>query len=240
MKTYTVYMHLFPNCKCYVGITSNTLLHRWGDHGQGYDNQLFMKRAIQKYGWDNIDHVVIAENLTQDEASKMEIELIKYYNSDNLDFGYNVSPGGYLQKPMTEEERKKHSERLRGRKFSDEARARISECRKGENNPFYGKHHSEETKQKLRKLSTGREFSEESRKKISDAHKGKSKSQEQRDKIRKTLMGHTVSEETRKKMSDAKKGKPSPRKGVKLSDETRRRLSEAHKGQVPWNKSVGG
>ena len=44
---------------------------------------------------------------------------------------------------------------------------------KGENNHFYGKHHTEETKEKLSLYSKGRKISEETKNKISLANKGR-------------------------------------------------------------------
>lgn len=51
-------------------------------------------RAIQKYGWNNFEHEVIAENLTKDEACEMEKALIKKLKSNDYHFGYNLSAGG--------------------------------------------------------------------------------------------------------------------------------------------------
>ena len=63
---------------------------------------------------------------------------------------------------MSEEAKQKISEKLKGGKLSEETKLKISEAEKGENNPFYGKHHSEETKQKLSKkvvcITTGKIF----------------------------------------------------------------------------------
>ena len=47
-----------------------------------------------------------------------------------------------------------------------------SEDMKGENNSFYGKHHSEETKRKMSEAKKGRTLSEETRRKMSEVLKG--------------------------------------------------------------------
>lgn len=39
MGDYTVYMHVFPNGKKYVGITSQDVSRRWRD-GKGYEGQV--------------------------------------------------------------------------------------------------------------------------------------------------------------------------------------------------------
>ena len=98
-KNYTVYMHINKiNNKKYIGITKTSVNKRWGCNGTGYrDNkQSVFYRAIQKYGWDNFEHKILYENLSQDEACNIEVKLIKEYKTQNKNFGYNVQPGGQL------------------------------------------------------------------------------------------------------------------------------------------------
>ena len=91
---YCVYKHTTPNDKVYIGLTGQALDKRWRD-GDGYRTQLFY-RAIQKYGWDNIKHEVLEDNLSYEDACKKEIYYIQKYNSTNKNFGYNVAVGGGL------------------------------------------------------------------------------------------------------------------------------------------------
>lgn len=89
-------MHTFPNEKKYVGITCRTTMNRWGSDGRKYKGQMVYK-AIQKYGWDNINHEIIYSNLTKQEACKKEKELILKYHTwtgDEQCNGYNMSLGG--------------------------------------------------------------------------------------------------------------------------------------------------
>lgn len=54
-----------------------------------------MGRAIEKYGWDNFDHVIVGTNFTFNEANILEISLIKSLNTLVCNGnGYNVSEGG--------------------------------------------------------------------------------------------------------------------------------------------------
>ena len=77
--TYCVYIHTNKiNNKKYVGQTihgDNPNL-RW-KNGGGYRNQLYFYQAIQKYGWDNFEHEVVASNLTKEESDNFEKLLIK-------------------------------------------------------------------------------------------------------------------------------------------------------------------
>lgn len=93
------------NNKVYVGITGMAPEKRW-QNGRGYSYNTHFSNAIKKYGWDHFDHIILEENLTQDEAKQKEIEYIQYYNATNPQNGYNVSPGGDGQlKPVYQYDR---------------------------------------------------------------------------------------------------------------------------------------
>lgn len=57
-----------------------------------------MRNAINKYGWNNIEHVILFEGLTQEEACNKEIELIAEYKTNihryGNKYGYNMTDGG--------------------------------------------------------------------------------------------------------------------------------------------------
>lgn len=124
-----------------------------------------------------------------------------------------------------EENRRRASERLKAAyENNPELRRRASERRKG-------KKLSEETKAKMREWHAnnkvegggariGHEVSEETRRKLSVAHTGKK-----------------MSEEAKKKMSLSRKGNSSPFKGKKFTPEQLRKLSESHKGYKPTEET---
>lgn len=56
---YTVYMHVSPSGKRYIGITSQKVEKRWAN-GKGYKTQQYFYRAIKKYGWNNFQHIIVA------------------------------------------------------------------------------------------------------------------------------------------------------------------------------------
>ena len=62
-------MHRFPNGKVYIGITKQTVEERWRN-GEGYKTQL-VHRAIEKYGWGNIEHIVLASCLSKKDAEQL-------------------------------------------------------------------------------------------------------------------------------------------------------------------------
>ena len=89
---YFVYVHSCPNGKKYVGITRQIPKKRW-NNGYGYVKNEHFSRAIKKYGWENIDHMIIEVD-TENEMYYLERYLIAYYNSNDPDYGYNNSSGG--------------------------------------------------------------------------------------------------------------------------------------------------
>ena len=78
---YTVYMHICPNDKKYIGITGRNPQYRW-NKGKGYLANEYFTNAINKYGWENIKHIILYKNLTKEEAEEKEIELIAFYKSN--------------------------------------------------------------------------------------------------------------------------------------------------------------
>lgn len=90
---WSVYKHTSPSGKVYIGIAKN-VKHRWRNNGSGYKGSTRIWYAIQKYGWDNFKHEIVAKNLTRQEACDMEIALIEQYKSTDPAFGYNLTSGG--------------------------------------------------------------------------------------------------------------------------------------------------
>ncbi len=92
-NNYVVYQHLFPNGKSYIGITGTQTEKRWRN-GKGYEDQPKIKNAIEKYGWDNVQHNILLTGLTKEDAEEKEKELIVQFKS--IENGYNTSIGGGL------------------------------------------------------------------------------------------------------------------------------------------------
>lgn len=133
-KTYTVYIHKNKiNGKVYIGQTRTPVHKRWQD-GKGYKGCILFERAINKYGWDNFEHIIFADNLTKEESSQMEKDLIAQYDSTNPQKGYNISVGGdsgHTGVPMNEDARKKISEAQKGKVISQETRNKMSLAQAG-------------------------------------------------------------------------------------------------------------
>lgn len=87
-KSYKVYCHVFPDGKRYIGMTCKDVKARWNG-GIGYDNQKSMFYAINKYGWDNVRHYILYDNLTKNEAAVYEAALIYNWGTYKRSKGYN-------------------------------------------------------------------------------------------------------------------------------------------------------
>lgn len=96
IESYKIYVHINKiNGKLYFGQTKrNDVNLRFGKNGIQYKKCPYFWNAIQKYGWDNFEHIVIFENLSKEMADIIEKELIKKYDTTNYNLGYNLSEGG--------------------------------------------------------------------------------------------------------------------------------------------------
>ena len=149
------------NGKIYIGqTTEKNPIRRWWKHC--YDNKTMFDKAIKKYGQNNFKFEVIDLANSQDELNDKERYWISFYDCMAPN-GYNLTSGGRSYCVVSEETRKK-----------------MSECRKGEKAPWYGKKLTEEAKQKMSEAHkgkpgywTGKKRDAETLRKISEARKGK-------------------------------------------------------------------
>jgi group I intron endonuclease len=153
------------NGKFYVGKTVKTVQNRFCNHC--YDaikrnSTTYLHRAIRKYGKENfiVEKIELCNNENLNEREIFWISTLKpHYNQ-------TIGGEGICGYKHSKEYCKKMSERMIG-KYT------------GEENPFYGQHHSEETKQRLSEFRTGKTFSE--------GFTGKSHKEESKSKTSQTL-----------------------------------------------------
>ncbi len=74
-------------------------------------------------------------------------------------------------KKFSDESKLKMSISHKGKTLSDKTKQKLSRMRKGENNGFYGKTHSKETIEKIRFLNIGKKHTESTKQKIRNARK---------------------------------------------------------------------
>lgn len=152
---YTVYAHISPNGKYYIGITKQKVNRRWRK-GKGYIHNAYFYNAIQKYGWDNFQHAVIASGITREEAINFEIILIDKLDTMNREFGYNRTEGGEGQHGTTMSEERKVflSEKMTGK--GNHMYGISLDGMTGKDNPMYAK--PAYNRRKVRCINTGEIF----------------------------------------------------------------------------------
>lgn len=231
-ENYTVYKHISPNGKQYVGITKQDVVKRWAN-GEGYKNCTYFYNAIQKYCWENFQHIILYTGLSREKACEIEKNLIEELDLLNPEKGYNLKTGGRYG-VLTEEGKNKISKSLMGNNFrtgiphTQETIEHFKEIRAGKNPHEW----SDESREKIRQYRLGKKASEETKRKFSEIRKGdgnpfygKHHSQETKDFLREINMGKKHTNETRQKMSKK-------RKGVKLSKEHAKHIGEGHRKPV--------
>ena len=127
MNNYKVYIHKFPNGKVYIGITRQEPKIRWGG-GNGYVRNEYMHRAIKKYGWENIEHIILFDGLSEEDACEIEKLLIKKYRANEKEFGYNIESGGQCSN-LAESTKQKLREAHIGKSASEETREKMRASR---------------------------------------------------------------------------------------------------------------
>lgn len=165
-RTWSVYRHISPSKKVYVGITCMSTIKRWGV-GKGYKNQKLFYRAILKYGWGTFIHRVMFSNLSEDRAKKLEVSLIRHYK--RLNRSYNATDGGdgLVGFKFSRESKEKMRRAHLGRPLAEETKQKIASANKGrpipkgfreysdsrESSPMLGRTHSQEALLKISKAS---------------------------------------------------------------------------------------
>jgi hypothetical protein len=180
------------------------------------------------------DVKIVAMNLTEEEAFRIEVERIAFWRNDGADLT-NLTTGG---------------QGTSGCSPSAETRKKLSELNKGKPSAFKGKKHkpetiafyiekgkrhgppkqTEEVRKKIISFHTGRKRSSETCKRISESLKGKpSKSKGKPSKLK----GRALSVETKEKMRlsslikwerQKESGWINPRKGETCSEEAREKM----------------
>ena len=135
MNDYCVYTHINKiNSKRYIGITCQKPEKRWGKEGKKYIDSPKFWNAIQKYGWDNFEHVILHKNLSKEQACALEIYYINLYKSNSKEHGYNITSGGDCP-VCTEETKAKISNAKIGHIVTDETKKKQSLAKMGAKHP---------------------------------------------------------------------------------------------------------
>jgi len=179
-------MHInLINNKRYIGITGREVRERWMS-GSGYKTGSFCN-AIRKHGWQNFNHIILQDGLTELEANEKEIYYINLFKTRDRKFGYNIHVGGNVKTGYlhTKEAKEKISESARN--ISEETRIKKKIARSKQVI-------TEQHKENISKSRIGIKFSSEHISNLSKSHigneyywKGKQRTQETKEKIKEKL-----------------------------------------------------
>ena len=88
-NNYSVYQHVTPDGMYYFGATQN-VERRWRKNGSLY-KETALQPYIEKYGWDNIQHIVLFKDQTKENALWIEDFLITTAREDGVCINKNRS-----------------------------------------------------------------------------------------------------------------------------------------------------
>ena len=147
-SNYTVYQHITPDGMHYFGQTQN-VEKRWSNNGAGY-KKTALQPYIEKFGWDNIQHIVLFRDQTRENALWIEDFLITTAQEDgvciNKHRSGNVSKeeGYYREYYEKNREKKLEYHREYQREYREENREKYNEYYREyreENREKYNEYH---------------------------------------------------------------------------------------------------
>lgn len=147
MDNFIIYEHISPSNKIYVGITCQNPNIRWGYKGANYLHKVQDKykqplfaNAINKYGWNNFQHIIIASNLGPQTAKNMEKDLIAFNKAKGE--SYNLADGGdgHFGYIMSEERKLQQSIDRKGKALSQQWKEHVVEALQNNRDSIAKKH----------------------------------------------------------------------------------------------------
>ena len=164
------------NGKIYVGRTGDNVKSRFGAHKRRarFGETTFLYNAIRKYGEENFKVEEICVCFSAESTVEAEMELIKVYNLNDREIGYNMSEGGdggeygRVLSDETKNKIRKASLRVGKERAKLMVKTKIKRGTTGKG----VKKHTEAYKKKMSKLMSDRKVSKETKLKMSKARKG--------------------------------------------------------------------
>lgn len=101
---YYVYVHVTPEKDCYFGMSKQQPSLRW--RSSLYKNKS-LQHYIEQFGWDNIEHRVLFDNLTKHQAEVLEDWFIKNAKRDG--FCINKQRSGGIERDNPKEYQREYS-----------------------------------------------------------------------------------------------------------------------------------
>ena len=148
-SNYTVYQHVTPDGLYYFGQTNN-IKRRWRNNGAEY-KRTSLQPYIEKYGWDNIQHIVLFRDQTRENALWIEDFLIETAREDGVCINKNRSGNISKEEDYDKNQSKQYYETNKGQ---------VQERHK----QYYQKNRDKELEQRKQRYQKNREKELEQRK----------------------------------------------------------------------------
>ena len=147
-NNYSVYQHVTPDGMYYFGQTQN-VERRWSNNGAEY-KRTTLQPYIEKFGWDNIQHLVLFKDQTKENALWIENFLIETAREDgvciNKQRSGNVSKEeGYFQQYY---EQNKEQILEQNKQYYEQNKEQIREYQRE-----YQREYKEQNKDKIREYN---------------------------------------------------------------------------------------
>ena len=182
------------NGKIYIG------KHSTEDLDDGYlGSGTMIRQAVKKYGKENFHREILFAFDDEKDAMQKEAELVstefvrKDSNYNRIEGGGGCGIG--------------EAHGMYGKTHSDETKKIMSEKKKGENHPYYGKKRPKEVVEKISKSSLGKKLSEEHKDKLREVNLRKTLSEQHKEKIGDSLRGRFVPKEQAERAREAKRAR---------------------------------
>lgn len=177
------------NGKMYVGKTNNCT-RRFGKHiraanGDKWERRCAIHRALRKYGINNFIFTTIQIFANEIDCFEAEKYWIKYFNSNDEKFGYNLTEGGEGASGWvpSAETKQKMREKATGRQHTPETIEKLKQRK--QSLPGVMPVNLEQ----LRTMNIGRKHTDEARKNMSEGRKGIKFSEEHKQNMSKVRIG---------------------------------------------------
>ena len=178
-KNYSVYQHVTPDGMYYFGQSQN-VEKRWECNGIHYKGTA-LQPYIEKYGWDNIQHIVLFRDQTRENALWIEDFLIETAREDGVcinknrsgnvskEEGYNKNQMKYLREQNHENEVRKQKQYYEQNK--DKIREQQKQYREQNKDKIreYREQYREQNKDKIKEQS--KQYREQNKEKIKEQSK---------------------------------------------------------------------
>ena len=156
-NNYSVYQHVTPDGMYYFGATQN-VERRWSNNGAEY-KRTALQPYIEKFGWDNIKHIVLFKDQTRENALWIENFLIETAREDgvciNKQRSGNISKEEDYNKNQCKQYYEENKDKIREQQqqYYEENKDKILEQQKQyyEQNKDKKKQYYEQNKDKIRK-----------------------------------------------------------------------------------------